>query len=141
MEDFQIKNLRDKIDSENKQMIQHDRGYSREQDYKGYHIAIYRTGKYGHLCGYIFTKVEEGSEKYDVINEHFHGGITLHKNSVVGFDCNHKWDFNLKYYDTAMEIGNPYVTTPNEYVVYRTLAYVETCLKETVDALVEHHTS
>lgn len=141
MEDIQIKNLRDKIDAENKQMERIDKGYSKEQDYKGYHIAIYRTGEYGHLCGYIFTKVEEGSKKYDVINEHFHGGITLHKNHVVGFDCTHACDFNLKYYDTMIEIGNPYVTPPNDFEVYRTLEYVETCLKETVDALVEHHVS
>lgn len=141
MEDFQIKRLRKQIEEENTQMEQNDKGYSKEQDYKGYHIAIYRTGKYGHLCGYIFTKVEEGSEKYDIINEHFHIGITLHKNNVVGFDCTHACDFNLKYYDTMIEIGNPYVTPPNDFEVYRTLEYVETCLKETVDALVEHHIS
>lgn len=137
MEDFQIKNLRDKIDAENKQMIQHDRGYSKEQDYKDYHIAIYRTGKYGHLCGYIFIEVDEDSKTYDIINEHFHGGITLYKNHVVGFDCTHSWDFSLKYYDTMVEMGNPYVAPPNEFEVYRTVDYVENCLKETVDALIK----
>jgi len=137
MEDFQIKNLREKIDAENKQMEQIDKGYSKEQDYKGYHIAIYRTGKYGHLCGYIFIEVDEDSKTYDIINEHFHGGITLHKKHVVGFDCTHSWDFSLKYYDTMVEMGNPYVTPPNEFEVYRTLDYVENCLKETVDVLIK----
>lgn len=137
MEDIQIKNLREKIDAENKQMTQIDTGYIKEQYYKGYHIEIRRTGEYGHLCGYIITDVEDNSETYDIIDDHFHGGITLHNNNVVGFDCTHAGDFNLKYYDVCMEMGISHITPPSEFEVYRTIDYVETCLKETVDALIE----
>lgn len=137
MEDFQIKRLRKQIEEENAQMTQDDMGFIKEQEYRGYRIAIYRTGTYGHLCGYIFMEVDENSKIYDIINEHFHGGVTLHRNNVVGFDCNHKGDFNLKHYDTMIEIGNPYVTPPNDFEVYRTLEYVENCLKETVNRLEE----
>lgn len=106
-----------------------------EGDYKKfvYHnvvCEIKRIKGMGHLCGYLHLGIVAEAAR-EIVNEHFHCGITFENNGVYGFDCTHVGDINPAYlHDDTYLHG--YGAT------YKTMAYVEQCLKMTVDALSEY---
>ena len=103
-----------------------------EGDYKKfiYHdvvCEIKRIEGMGHLCGYLHLGdlVEEAR---DIVDEHFHCGITFENKGVYGFDCTHSFDISPTHiHDDTYHCF--YGAT------YKTMKYVERCLKRTVDEL------
>ena len=105
-----------------------------EGDYKKfiYHdvvCEIKRIKGMGHLCGYLYLDGVTDDAR-EVINLYFHCGITYENDDVYGFDCTHVGDFNPAYLR-----NDAYPHWPGE--TYKTMKYVERCLKNTLDALVE----
>ena len=104
-----------------------------EGDYKGfvYHdvaCEIKRVGGMGHLCGYLhLDRVTE--DVRDIIDEHFHGGITYENDDVYGFECIHLGDLTPRHLER-------YEMMFSNYETYKTMAYVELCLKRTIDELI-----
>lgn len=141
MNQYQLNQIQKQIDCENDSMIETNQGFELNWIYKGYPLHVTRIRHYGYLCGYIEVDVIEDSEVFDIINQHFHGGVTYHRDGKIGFDCFHiglgdfslTHDYNVKKLDEDMYefINNK---KDNHYV---TLSEVKTCLTTTVDALIE----
>jgi len=104
-----------------------------EGDYKKfvYHdvvCEIKRIKGMGHLCGYLHLDgVAEDAR--DIISEHFHRGITYEQEDVYGFDCTHVGDLTPSHLER-------YEMRFSDYETYKTMAYVERCLKRTINELV-----
>lgn len=104
-----------------------------EGDYKEfiYHdvvCEIKRIKGMGHLCGYLHLN-GVAEDVRDIISGHFHCGITYENDYVYGFDCAHVGDINPAHLQ-----NDAYPHWPGE--TYKTMAYVECCLKRTIDELV-----
>lgn len=97
--------------------------------YQGVTCEIKRIGRMGHLCGYLHLSGLTEDMKNE-INEKFHHGITYEDSEKVGFDCMHVGDIQPAYFDNEYELHWPGET-------YKTMAYVEDCLKRTVDGLLK----
>lgn len=114
-----------------------ERRIKEEGNYKEfiYHdvvCEIKRIAGMGHLCGYLHLGIVS-EETREIVNEHFHCGITYENNGVYGFDCTHVGDISPNYIH-----DDNYPFWPGE--TYKTMAYVEQCLKSAVDALSEYKT-
>lgn len=122
-----IKLIKEKIDNENKRM-----GSELEYtfEYKGYKCKVKRIEEYGHLCGYIYLDVKEGSKEYEIINELAHWGVTYHEANLIGFDCAHSGNFSLHIYN-LLDNKTHFIGLET----YRDLEYVENNIKEIIDSL------
>lgn len=105
----------------------------KEGDYKEFvyehvYCEIKRIEGMGHLCGYLYLDSVTDNAR-DIINEHFHCGITYENDDVYGFDCTHVGDIS-----PAHLRNDAYPHWHGE--TYKTMAYVERCLKRTIDELV-----
>lgn len=141
MRQQQLDQIQKLIDCENASMVETDHGFELNWIYKGYPLRITRVRRYGYLCGYIKMDVIEDSKLFDIINQHFHGGVTYHRNGQIGFDCFHMGlnDFSLEHYYSIKKLDKDmyqFINTKedNHYV---TLSEVKTCLTTTVDALIK----
>ncbi|MGK9289036.1 hypothetical protein [Staphylococcus warneri] len=123
------------IDKENKTMKQTSKGWIYESIYRGYSIMIIRVRQYGHLCGYIKTNMSKSSIEYNIIDNHFHGGVTFHDKEWIGFDCLHINDFSPYQYKIFSEDLDFDKETFFDKRYYRTLDEVKHCLVSTIDAL------
>lgn len=98
--------------------------------YKGIPCEIRRIPTLNHLCGYLTLK-NYNDEVVGVIDDNFHCGITYGGSGEYGFDCAHVGDIMPSMF-TAESRLNIF-----EYETYKTMAYVERCLKRTIDALID----
>lgn len=110
-------------------MIEEGNGFISE--YKGYKYEIIRVSHSGHLCGYIYMDKATDKE-FEIMESNFHGGVTWGfgiepQDGKYGFDCAHAWDLSPFDLFTGLYTGGK----------YRTMDYVEECLKNTIDLLVE----
>ncbi|QQO92581.1 hypothetical protein CPT_Machias_204 [Staphylococcus phage Machias] len=113
------------IDSENKKLGVRKSRY--EFKYKGYNAFIVRHDTLGHLSGYI----EIGAGNYDEKLEYYaHGGITYNEGGIIGFDCAHSGDLMPEIFLNGLMANESNDT-------YKSLDYVESCIKEMIDFLVE----
>lgn len=106
-------------------------GNKKVGEYKGYKYEIIRVSHSGHLCGYIYMDKATDKE-FEIMESNFHGGVTWGfgiepQEGKYGFDCAHAWDLS------------PFDLFAGLYTCgeYRTMDYVEECLKNTIDLLVE----
>lgn len=112
-------------------MIEEGNGFISE--YKGYKYEIIRVSHSGHLCGYIYMDKATDKE-FEIMESNFHGGVTWGfgvepQQGKYGFDCAHYYDLRPLELFAGMDIV--------EGMEYRTMNYVEECLKNTIDLLVE----
>ncbi|WP_026859372.1 hypothetical protein [Jeotgalicoccus psychrophilus] len=106
-----------------------DEGDYKSFSYQNVFCEIKRIKGMGHLCGYLHLDSVTDDAR-EIINEHFHCGITYEHDDVYGFDCTHVGDINPAY------LHDPsYPEWPGE--TYKTMRYVEVKLKNSLDALVE----
>lgn len=158
MNNSKIIEARKQIDKENTIMSKTSKEWIYESKYRGYPIMIRRQKQYGYLCGYIKTKVLEDSSEYHIMDNHFHGGITFHKDEWIGFDCMHSNDFSPLQYDELSfyeeisldgrdEVERNMIKNLQAYFrdslkgledkSYCTLEEVKQCLESTIDALID----
>lgn len=108
-----------------------EEGNHKTGEYKGYKWEIIRVAHSGHLCGYIHMgKATE--EEFEIMDYNFHCGVTWGfgnepQEGKYGFDCAHAWDLSPFDLFAGLYTGDK----------YRTMEYVEKCLKNTIDLLVE----
>lgn len=105
-------------------------GNHKSGEYKGFKWSIERIPHSGHLCGYIHFDEKATTEQFDIMDKHFHGGVTWGldnqpKDGRYGFDCIHGCD--LAPYELFTDMHTDIET-------YRTMQYVEDVLKDTIDA-------
>lgn len=108
-----------------------EEGNHKTGEYKGYKWEIIRVSHSGHLCGYIYMDKATDKE-FEIMESNFHGGVTWGfgiepQEGKYGFDCAHCYDLTPISLFTDMCLGDE----------YRTMDYVEECLKNTIDLLVE----
>lgn len=106
-----------------------EEGDYKDFSYKNVYCEIKRIEGMGHLCGYLHLDSVTDDAR-EVINEHFHCGITYEYEDVYGFDCTHVGDINPAHLH-----NDAYPHWPGE--TYKTMKYVERCLKNAIDGLVE----
>lgn len=106
-----------------------EEGDYKEFSYENVYCEIKRIKGMGHLCGYLHLDSVTDNAR-DIINEHFHCGITYEHDNVYGFDCAHVGDINPAHLHND---NYPYWHGET----YKTMAYVERCLKNAIDGLVE----
>ena len=103
-------------------------GDYKEFTYKTIKCEIKRVSGLNHLCGYLHLH-NATEEQRKIIDDNFHLGITYKKNGVYGFDCAHICDVVPSEYQL-----NYWFISGDE--TYKTMEYVEDCLKHTIDDLI-----
>ncbi len=117
-------------------------GNEKKFNYKGYDCLIKRMENRWHLCGYIKYKPQDEKE-WDMFNKNFHWGVTYDNydggwlgEAWIGFDCMHLED------KTPHDVLFEEQWVPKwEGAAYRTMGYVEECLKNAVDELEDYKSS
>ena len=111
-------------------------GNRKEFIYKGYECLINRTKPRWHLCEYIKYK-PKNTEEWNILDEKFHYGITYDNyesgwlgEEWIGFDCMHVGD---KTPNDVLFVES--IVPTWEGSAYRTMEYVEECLKNAIDEL------
>lgn len=110
-----------------------EEGNHKTGEYKGYKWEIIRAAHSGCLCGYIYMD-KATKEEFEIMDYNFHCGVTWgdeeeSRLGKYGFDCSHSYD--LRPLDLFADVG------VMDDMEYRTMDYVEKCLKNTIDLLVE----
>ncbi len=105
-------------------------GNYKEFTYKTIKCEIKRVSGLNHLCGYIHLNNVTNQQR-EIINDNFHLGITYEKGNVYGFDCAHVCDVVPSEHQM-----NYWFMSGNE--TYKTMEYVEDCLKRTIDELIKN---
>ena len=103
-------------------------GDYKEFTYKTIKCEIKRVSGLNHLCGYLHLH-NATEEQRKIIDDNFHLGITYKKNGVYGFDCAHICDVVPSEHQL-----NYWFISGDE--TYKTMEYVEDCLKHTIDDLI-----
>lgn len=98
--------------------------------HEGFECEIKRHDSLGHLCGYIKSSYQPLKRKAE---EHFHCGVTYDTGGIIGFDCAHSGDMSPRIVELTGRL--PENTLWND--TYKTMHYVENCLRETIDSLKE----
>lgn len=128
------------IRPELKELVEQE-GNVKEFVYRNYDCKIVRQNVdfSGHLCGYI--KIPKGHELYGMeygeIEEKYnyempaHGGLTFSdyfetNDYWIGFDCAHVGDLRPCYVE-GFDFGT------FEFETYKSMEYVENCIKEIID--------
>lgn len=105
--------------------------------YKGFILEVKRHPFFGHINGYIDFEHANRYTKEQIIEaaeENFYFGISFETDSVIGFDCNHFRDMAPYSDKKFMEARGAELL--DSTATYKTFDFVESILKQTVDAIV-----